>query len=53
MRFNQDEFVGVQVITTLLAAATWIGTGSVPGDEASWLAADVAESLTRRACRSG
>jgi len=48
-----DEFVGVQAISALLAAAIWIGTGSVSGDEASRLAADVAESLTRRARRSG
>jgi hypothetical protein len=53
MRFDQDEFVGVQAISALLAAAIWIGTGSVSGGGASWLAADVAESLTRRARRSG
>jgi hypothetical protein len=50
---NQDGLVGVQAIWALLAAAIWIGTGGVSGDEASWLAAGVAESLTRRARRCG
>jgi hypothetical protein len=53
MRFDQGEFAGVQAIATLLAAAIRIGDGSVSGGEASRLAADVAESLTRRARRGG